>query len=145
MKKIALFLLLIVLAAGSFSQPATSPSATVQNNLLQKSKRQNTAAWLLMAGGGVLFTAGLAVYPKDYYWIFNENPENLKRANTASVLVISGIACMAVSVPLFIISSSNKKKANAASLGFRMETTPVIQQRSFVQSSYPSLSLKISL
>ncbi len=145
MKKITILILLLSLSIASFSQLTNNTATTGQKEFLKKSKQQNTAAWILVAGGGVLFTAGLAVYPKDYFWIFNESPEKLKRANTASVLIISGMASMAVSVPLFVIAASNKRKANAASLGFKMETVPVQQQRSFVKTSYPSLSLKISL
>ena len=146
MKKIIVFSFLISLSFASFSQVRTGPSAVYKNDLLKKSKHQNTAGVILITGGGALVLAGMVVYPKDYNWLFGDTPEKENKANTAGVLVLTGMASMAASIPFFIIASSNKKKAgNANSLGFRMETAPVISHRSFSPQSYPALSLKIPL
>ena len=49
------------------------------------------------------------------------------------------------SIPLFIASGRNKRKANAATTFFKMEKTPVIQQTGFAYQSYPAVSVKIRL
>ncbi len=50
---------------------------------------------------------------------------------------------MVASIPFFINSSMNKKKA--AGVSFNMEKIPAVQQKSLVVHSYPALSFKIHL
>lgn len=52
MKKIIIISMLLILSAASFSQPATT------TDYLQKSKKQKTAAWIMMSGGLACSLAG---------------------------------------------------------------------------------------
>jgi len=47
------------------------------------------------------------------------------------------------SIPLFIASGKNKRKAMKASAFIKMETAPLLQKQSFVQHSYPAFSMNI--
>ncbi len=146
MKKTFIFLMLMGLFLASFSQTMTGSSQQIQTDFLKKSKRQGTTGIVLVSGGTALFITGLAVYPRDYDWLFGTTPEKDSRANTAGVLILSGLVCIAASGPFFFLSSANKRKArNTSSIGFKMEKAMVLQQQSFSQRSYPSLSLKIPL
>lgn len=60
-----------------------------------------------------------------------------------TVLIVTGLAAVAVGITLFISSTANKKRAE--SLSFKMENAPLIQQGSFVYRSYPALSFRLKL
>ena len=129
MKKNILFSLLLLLSAVTFCQQTTVPPLT-KAEYLQKSKGQKTAAWILL-GVGVTCAAIAA-------------PGNVS-LNSLLVLIIGGGAAAIGSIPLFIASAKNKRKAIAATTFFKMETVPVIQQNSFVKHSFPVVSIKIHL
>lgn len=69
----------------------------------------------------------------------------LVKAYTGPGIIIFGVGlCAAVgSIPLFIASGKNKRRA--MSVSFKNEPAPQLQKNSFVYRSVPSLSLKISL
>ncbi len=139
--------LLLVLTSSSFCQQTNPSPALTKQDYLKKSKRQKTAAWILLGGGVVLSFAGIAVGLNDatnnLIGIFYlEQPNS---SNSVDVLIVSGLAAMAGSIPLFIASSKNKKKANAVSVSFKMETRSTVQQLAIVRTAYPSLSLKLNL
>lgn len=145
MKKMLPFMLLLLFSTASISQVIETPP-TVQTDYLKKSKDRQNAAWLFLAGGGLLLTTGLALYPEDYDWLFGTTPEKEGRANLASAMVLLGTVSVGVSIPFFISATANKNKARKeAGLGFKMERVPVPQQQSIVSSSYPALTLKLSL
>jgi hypothetical protein len=146
MKQIVILSLLLFAAINGFSQEATPSTQDVQRALLKKSKNLGTTSIVLVSGGSALFVTGLVVYPKDYDWLFGTTPEKESQANTAGALVLSGLVCVAASIPFFIASAITKRKArNVTSLGFKMEKATVLNGRSFSQPSYPALALKISL
>ena len=134
MKKIITCIALLIVANSIYSQQ-TSPSPTLtKKDYLQKSKHQKTAAWLF-TGGGIAIT-GLGISYDDDNGGQSEN-------SGKTVLIITGLAAVAVGITLFISSSVNKKRAE--SLSFKMENAPLIQQGSFVNHSYPALSLRLKL
>lgn len=129
MKKITLFSLLLLLSAATFCQQTTAPPLT-KAEYLQKSKGQKTAAWILL-GVGVTCAAIAA-------------PGNVS-LNSLPVLIIGGGGAAIGSIPLFIASSRNKRKAMNATAFFKMEATQVVQQTNFVSRGYPALVIKIDL
>ncbi len=83
------------------------------NPYLKKANNQKTAAWVLLGGGAVLTTIGVAVFPKDYDpFGFFYNPGSSAKAGFASVLVVTGGLSMLGSIPLFIGARKNKLRAN---------------------------------
>jgi hypothetical protein len=138
MKKIIVFMMLLVLSAASFSQPTTNPATTAKTDYLQKSKNQKKTAWIMLGGGASFILLG------DL--IGNSKSSSFGDAGTGFVVAGIGALSMLGSIPLFIASTKNKKKANNAStLLLKMEAIPAIQRQSFTQYSYPAISLKISL
>ena len=61
-----------------------------------------------------------------------------------TVVIVGGIATV-VSIPLFIASGKNKRKAMKASAFIKMEPVPLIQKQSYFQNSYPAIAFKINL
>ncbi len=122
--------LLLLCSITVFSQKPTS----VNTDYLKKSKNQKTVAWILVSGG-LLSTAIGSVQ-------FN-NGDGTAGNSRNTVFLVTGLAAIGTSIPLFIASSKNKKKATAIS--FKMETVPEVQQQSFVYHSYPALSFSIPI
>lgn len=147
MRKTVIFFLLLTVSAESFSQPTTTATPAVKTDYLKKSKSQKTAAWILLGSGVVLTSTAMAIG-------LNEATDNLidlftleqpKSSNDGEILFYTGLAAMAGSIPLFIASSKNKKKANNISASFKMEFRSFVQQHAFVRIPYPALSLKLNL
>ncbi|MEP6615765.1 MAG: hypothetical protein ABJA57_04270 [Ginsengibacter sp.] len=74
-------------------------------SLFLKSKRQKSTAWILMAGGVGLATAGVISGT-------NSNSFSDNSLENAGALVLVGIAGCVASIPFFISSGKNKRKAN---------------------------------
>src|SRR5688572_1193854 len=105
MKKTVLFTLLLILSITISAQdnpifiPGTSPQ-----DYLKKSKNQKRAAWILLSAG-VLSVALASI---------EVNPDYGESTNQ-SFLAIGGLIFIGASIPCFISSARNKKKAAAIS------------------------------
>ena len=141
MKKIILFLLGFSLTFGVVAQSGKKeiPEA---NFYLQKSKKQKTAAWIMLSGGTIMLAFG-------YVWFIYEGLEGdgvkSTKAKLAIAMFYGGGAAMLGSIPLFIAAARNKGISMSLTAGIKMETTPSFRQPSFVKTSYPALSLKLNL
>jgi hypothetical protein len=150
MKKIIIIPLMLILSAQLLGQPTEPVKALTSEDYLQKSKKQKTGAIILLSGGCVLTTTGMIVgfagFSENLGSIFGPDPNaGSSKETTGTILAVGGLVMMAGSIPLFIASSKNKKRAANASAFFKMESAPVIQHGSFVQSSYPAVSVRINL
>ena len=130
MKKIMIYFLLLALPATSFCQKTNDPVPVVKTGYLAKGKSQKTAAFILL-GIGVTTLTIAAVGDLDFDAL-------------GAVVVVGGVATIA-SIPLFIASGKNKKKAMNMSANIRMEKGTIIERQAFVQSSYPAIAFKINL
>ncbi|MFI5133149.1 MAG: hypothetical protein ACHQEB_02380 [Chitinophagales bacterium] len=148
MKKIFVFLLLFAVSFTVFSQPVTTTAPMFKSDYLKKSKSQKTAAWVLLSGGTVLTVTGLVISSNS---AINElasafsSGRNDKAFVTGEVLTITGCLSMLGSIPLFISSAKNKRRAMATTAFFKMETAPLIQYTTIALQSYPAFSIKINL
>ena len=104
-----------------------------KQDLLKKSKRQKTIAFVLIGGGSIAWLAGLNKYM---------NQEDNMDGGGEAAMIIGGTAALG-SIPLFIISSKNKKKA--MSMSFKNQRIPQLYGSNFVYRLVPSLNLKIVL
>ena len=101
-----------------------------------------------MLGGGVVLMATSFIIPEGESEGSEFNPwigPSEKHANDGikAACGITGLLSMLGSIPFFIASSRNNKKA--MSLSFRNETAPRLYQNSWVQKPFPALSFKVSL
>ncbi len=117
MKKL-LFILLVSFFTIVFNVGAqiSNPAPLIEKhnqtavNLLQKSRKQKTLAWVLLGVGlGTLFissiiqTSQLGNDPLEYFLS--------DKSEKGAIAFLAGGAIAVASVPLFIISGKNKKKA----------------------------------
>jgi len=104
-----------------------------KQDYLKKSKNQKITSFILVGGGIGLWLAGVSKYM---------NQEDNIDGGGEAAMVIGGVAVL-TSIPFFIASSKNKKKAMSVFL--KNIPSQQIQRGSFVYRSLPSLTLKIHL
>jgi len=147
MKKVVIYFLLLTMSVTSFCQQAGQNTPAVKTDYLKKSKNQKTAAWVLLSGGFALTAAGVIVgvdeAVNDLGNIFD--PEAQPSSNIGGVLFFTGGAAMLGSIPFFISSAKNKKRAMQTSVGLKMEKSSSIRENYLIQNSYPALSLRFNL
>ena len=97
-------------------------------SLFKKARHQKTTAWILLASGTVLFTAGESIIAGEQAEEMTNDlgvaltalftlgygtyePAPVKHSAIAPVMVYSGLAAMISSIPMFIAAHKNKKQA----------------------------------
>lgn len=111
----------------------------------KKHKNQKRTAWILMTSGSVLTIGGMvgqaATATKDFLSILivQEAPEKINL--TGTYVAYAGLATMATSIPFFISSGKNKKRANIALTQEKITMGHKINQ----QTNYNSIALSIRL
>ena len=149
MKKIIVLTWLLAFASTSFGQqPSASKPLLTQTDYLKKSKNQKSAGFILSGAGAGLIIASFLI-PKGALesgiCIGLYCDEKYKNDGIKSAFLIAGTVTALSSIPLFIVSGKNRKKANAAAVFIDMKNVPVLQQTMISNQSYPVLELKISL
>ena len=130
MKKIIIGITLLIFSSISFGQQPTAPATTAKNIYLEKSKAQKTTAWILLGGGAAMLVGGIIAYQSGPGGLF---------------MMAIGVLAPIVSVPFFIASGKNKKKAMSAGLSFKFEKNQPISSPEIGFHSYPAISLKLNL
>ena len=109
-----------------------------------KSKTQKTVAWIFLGSGAAIFAGGLITNynqlnnPHD----FDEALDPTFGADEGAGIAALGLLVAGGSIPFFIISSKNKKKAHAASVFIIMEKTQVSQGPVFNKVLFPAVGVK---
>ena len=144
MRKILCLILCSTLVLKVFSQS----TPLIQTDYLQKSKNQKTAAFILLGGGAALTVVGTAIglsrWDEEIASVVEEGEDDKSYA-AAGIMMVTGLAAMVGSVPFFIASSRNNKKAHAASAFIKLQTMPVVYRQGISQLSYPAACIRINL
>ena len=135
MKKILLCLMILVASNSSFSQQIdTSKIDTSKMNTrkyyLTKSRRQLVGGFILL-GSGVTIIAIISNGRTSF-------------GETALLGALGTFSALG-SIPLFIASGRNKRKALRGTTYLKMEKIPILQQTVNNFHSYPAISIKIKL
>jgi len=136
MKKNIIYFVLFALPVISFCQKTNDTVPSIKTDYLVKSKNQKTAAWVLLGGGTALIGLG--------FLIGDSKNSTFDDAATGAVLGGIGFLSTIGSIPLFIASGKNKRKAMKANTSIKMETVPSFQKQFFKQNSYPAFSLSLT-
>lgn len=130
MKKILLLIIAVLMYVSGISQQISPQPQVTKQDYLQKSKKQFRTGLILLGGGTTLIVAGILTYQKG-----------------AASLVLAGLGLLAdaSSLPFFIASASNKKKANRIAINFNYQKANYLLNSGFANINYPVLSFKVSL
>jgi hypothetical protein len=109
----------------------------------KKNKNQKTTAWILLAGGATVSLTGLitqaATATIDLVTIMaGSEPEF---SQTGTYITYAGLVTMATSIPFFISSGKNKKRASIALTQEKITMGHKISQ----QANYNNIALRIRL
>lgn len=127
--------ILLLMTTSSFCQQTDPGQSLTQKDYLQKSKRQKTTAWTLL-GGGFALAVGSSILDVSSDWSKSETPY--------LVAIFTGCASMLGSIPLFVASGRNKRKAMNASTYFEIRQNPVSTNTGLTLHSTPTLALKLN-
>ena len=131
MKKIIICLMLSLFGFQSFSQtPAGS-----KEYYLQKSKNQKKAGWILLAAGTVMAVGGGIGFSNNWDLF-----QNSTKADVYGSIMLGGIVADLVSIPVFISSGRNSRRAARVSVSSQVRDFP--RGYSYVQP-HPAISVKI--
>jgi hypothetical protein len=130
MKNLLVFIALQLLIASAYSQDSTLSRPLTKQELLDKSKRQRTAAWILLGAGATAIAIAA--------------PGNVS-FDLLPVLAIGGSAAILGSIPLFIAARRNKKRGLAMTADIQIQQTQMIYYGGISTQLMPGLSLKVSL
>lgn len=137
MKKNILVLLFAHVTVICLSQTVDNTTPSIEKNYLQKSKNQKIAAWILLGGGIGVSVIGLTQ-------INVAGSDNGSVNNTpGTVLLATGLAASLTSIPFFISSQKNKKRALALSI--KTEKMLQLTKNNYAYMPVSSLTLKIKL
>jgi drug/metabolite transporter (DMT)-like permease len=125
MKKITICFLLLTLTLTSFCQDNPTKA-----DYLKKSKTQKTVGFILLGAGGIALVS-----------ISGPNTE----LNTAAGVVILAGAAIITSIPFFIASGHNKRKANAMALSFDLQKNAWAKLSDRYLPFVPAITLKLPL
>jgi len=129
MKKTIICAMLLLLATVSFSQQTNPTQPLTREDYLKKSKSQKITAFVLLGGG----VTTLAIISKG-----NTSFDVL------GILAVAGTLSTLGSIPLFIASGRNKRKAKMASVYLRIERAEIFPI-TIKSLTYPGIGLQIKL
>ena len=138
MKSISL-LLMLTISTNLFSQQTI---AAKNADYLKKSKNQKKVAWIMLGGGTTFVLTGMII-PHGEVVHAGFLGDDYKNDGIRSSFQSTGIIFMLASIPFFIASSKNKKKA--ASVSINNEKIQTLQKTSFAYKFVPAVRLTIRL
>ena len=149
MKKIIISFTLLGFVTTSFGQQTVQKKPMTQTDYLQKSKKQKKTGLILLAGGAGLIITSLVIPQGELVYdgicIGTYCSDKYKNDGLRSGFFIAGGLAALTSIPFFIASSKNKKRANVLSAFLKMEKTPVLRRSMSSSQAFPVISVKISL
>lgn len=133
MKTILLTLIFGAFIFKSYSQ--TTDYRTLQKDLLAKSKKQNSAGWIIFTSGTLMTIIGISM-DKDFSY-------DAAKVQTNLLLGWGGVAAIGAGIHLFNRSGTNARKSARLGLEYQTLNTPIPTKSAL--RSIPSLSLKIPI
>ena len=130
MKKCFCILLLMVIGFNSFSQQLKNKEQKLPVDYLEKSKKQKTTGFILLGGGVAMITSGAIAMPNS-----------TSKGGTEGLIIFGGLTISTASIPFFILSGSNKRKAKLYMRREGLMLTPDIK----AGPDYNSIGIRIDL
>ena len=135
MKKMIFFSTVSLFTLSSFSQ-TLNPTLT-KDDYLQKSKKQKTTGWILFIGGTTMAVIGGLVFSDNFD--YGSDAET----DASGYLVLGGVFVDLLSIPFFISSSKNARKA--ASISLETQKLSPLEYNNTIPKQQMALTLRIGL
>lgn len=128
-------------------QAASLFSQATKDDYLKKNKKQKKLATILLAGGGAFILAGV-IYPRGdaehstspFYSVVT-----YPNVGTKAALILTGGVAMLSSIPFYISSGRNKRRAEAISFNLHNQQILFSQEGSLIAKRQPAIRLKVPL
>ncbi len=133
MKKITICILLLFFSATSFCQQTEPSTSLTKEEYLKKSKAQKAFGFIFLGAGAISIIS------------VGGGNNDLNALGTAVTVVTVGGLLAVASIPLFIASGRNKRKAKNASVSFNFEKNRYLQQSQLSFHTIPAITLKLNL
>lgn len=130
MKKIIICAMLLIFSVTTFCQQTQPSTSFTREEYLKKSKTQKILGFVFL-GAGAITIISVCGGNTDF--------------NTLGTVVVLGGLLTVASIPLFIASGRNKRKAKNASISFNIEKFQFIHQSQLSFHSIPAISIKLNL
>lgn len=147
MRKVIFSIVFFLFSASLFGQQTNPGRSLSDQDYLQKSKNQKKTALIFLAGGaGLIITSFIipkGALKEDGICIGGLCDDKYKNDGIKSTLFIAGGVAALGSIPFFMASKKNQRKATSVS--FKMENTIQLYNRNLVSASFPALRVKLSL
>jgi hypothetical protein len=137
MKSIPIAALAILLSSsvvGQESEPAHIPD---RQDYLEKSRNQKKAGWIMLGAGTLMAVVGGVIFNNTY------DSDSYASTDIGGGLLLGGIVVDLASIPFFISSAKNARKA--AEISFHYQNLLNIRGHSIVSKAYPAIMLKLPL
>ena len=142
MKKASILVSILIVAASTFCQQTNPVPALINHDYLQKSKNQKKAAWIMLGGGAALVLTGVLL-PRGEKTGWNPiSGDEYENDGVCAVFGLTGLVSMLGSIPFFISSGKNKRKAISSSVVFKMERP--VEQYPTINKTYPAAGIQIN-
>lgn len=113
------------------------PIPGLNEEYLERSKRQKRTALILLGTGVALIGTGIA--------IAYANDDDAIKAGVSLVLISGpGLITSLISIPFFIASARSKRKAEEISSSIELLQSPLAMQNGIGYRTYPGLKLKLT-
>lgn len=147
MKSVLCSILLILFYTAGFSQQTKPQNHLTKQDYLHKSKIKKTTAWIILGAGAAVWTTSLVWDKGEYeglrYGLFGD--EVYKNDDLKSALAVTGSLVMLGSIPFFISSRKNKRRAMSMGLGLKWEKSTVLNRDGIRDINFPSASFIVGL
>ncbi len=140
MKKFLLFLLGLYFFTSISAQYADSLSHRQASDFLNKANKQKTTGWILLGGGAGVAAIGFIVVSATLWDDLTGGDS--KGTDAGSVLMSAGLISMVGSIPFFIASGKNRRKA-AVIVFIKMENSSQMNQYTMTEKKYPVVALRV--
>lgn len=140
MKRFSRSFLLILLFLGSMQ--TLSAQAVSKEDYLELSRQQQKRGFILLGSGAALVIGGGAIFSENFC-LFDCTTSSDFWTLTGAVMATTGAVAMVVSIPNFIKSGKNARKAAQLSCLYQDLPGPRISGK--YPSSYPALQVRIPL
>ena len=143
MKKLMVAIVAILFSCIILGQQVTTIPPLSKQDYFAKSKKQKTTGVVLLTSGSILSTVGLAITLSNLSGLFDPNEPARHNSATADILGYSGLVIAAGSIPFFIASSRNRRKA--VTLSFNNFSIPGLTRQGIINQPIPVITFSTYL